>query len=134
MQEVVKVLLWFYERPPYAVLAWYALMSLVTLVLYWRDKRAAVAGMWRTPESTLHLFELLGGWPGALIGQKMLHHKCSKESYQVGFWFVVALNVLGLLYLTYGWLSNDWNLNGPQDWLGSAGEHSESYIEIRPVK
>ena len=134
MQEVARVLDWLYERPPCAVLAWYALMSLVTLALYWRDKRAAVAGMWRTPECTLHLFELLGGWPGALIGQKKLRHKCSKVPYQVEFWIVVMLNVLGLLYLAYGWLTNDWNLDVLRDWVGSASKSSESYIEIRPIE
>ena len=77
---------------------------------------------------------MLGGWPGALIGQKKLHHKCSKVSYQVEFWIVVALNILGLLYLTYGWLTNDWHLNVLRDWVGSASERSESHIEIRPLK
>ena len=134
MQDLAKVLAWFYGHPPCAVLAWYALMSLLTLVLYWRDKRAAVLGMWRTPEGTLHLFELLGGWPGALIGQSKLHHKCSKVSYQVEFWIVVALNILGLLYLTYGWLTNDWHLNVLRDWIWSVSEQGESYIEIRPLE
>lgn len=109
-------------------------MSLLTLVLYWRDKRAAVLGMWRTPEGTLHLFELLGGWPGALIGQKKLYHKCSKVSYQVEFWIVVVLNILGLLYLTYGWLTNDWHLNVLRSWFRNVSEQGESYIEIRPVE
>ena len=117
MHAVEEFLVWLGEHPPCAVLTWYALMSLVTLALYWCDKRAAVSGAWRTSERTLHLFELLGGWPGALVGQRKLHHKSSKASYQVEFWIVVVLNVLGLLYLTYGWLSNDWSLNVPRGWL-----------------
>ena len=134
MHALAKVLAWFYEHPPCAILAWYALMSLLTLVLYWRDKRAAVLGLWRTPEGTLHLLELLGGWPGALMGQKKLRHKCSKVSYQVEFWIVVVLNILGLLYLTYGWLTNDWHLNVLQSWFRNVSEQGESCIEIRPVE
>lgn len=114
---MAKILLWLLDHPPAAVAAWYVVMSLLALVLYWRDKRAAVAGKWRTPESTLHLFELLGGWPGAWIGQKVFRHKCSKMSYQVEFWFMAVLNILGLAYFTYGRLTGDWQLTVPRDWM-----------------
>jgi hypothetical protein len=40
-------------------------VSLITFVAYALDKRAARLGRPRTPESTLHVPELLGGWPGA---------------------------------------------------------------------
>jgi len=46
-------------------LAIYAVASLLTFVLYWRDKHSALKDRWRTPETTLHFFELAGGWPGA---------------------------------------------------------------------
>ena len=45
------------------------------------------------PESTLHLFDLLGGWPGALIAQQQFRHKTVKASFQAGFWMTVVLNV-----------------------------------------
>ena len=41
-------------------------MSLLTVAAYAWDKRQAVRGEWRIPESRLHLLELCGGWPGAL--------------------------------------------------------------------
>ena len=59
---------------------------------------------------------------------------CVKVSYQVEFWIVVVLNILGLLYLTYGWLTNDWRLNVLRDWIWSVSEQGESYIEIRPLE
>ena len=40
-------------------------------------------------EAQLHLLELLGGWPGALLAQRRLRHKCSKRSYQIVFWLIV---------------------------------------------
>jgi uncharacterized membrane protein YsdA (DUF1294 family) len=43
------------------------------------------------PEATLHLAELLGGWPGAFLAQRRLRHKCSKASYQIVFWGIVVL-------------------------------------------
>ena len=37
----------------------------------------------------MHLLEILGGWPGALLAQRRLRHKCCKGSYQVMFWLIV---------------------------------------------
>lgn len=64
----------------------------LTFWLYWHDKRQAETGGWRTPESTLHLVELLSGWPAAFLAQRALRHKISKTSYQVGFWLIVLLH------------------------------------------
>jgi uncharacterized membrane protein YsdA (DUF1294 family) len=50
-------------------------------VAHGRDKRAARLGRRRTPERTLHLLELIGGWPGALLAMTVFHHKTRKASY-----------------------------------------------------
>jgi len=73
-----------------ALLGFFVLISLTTFLLYWRDKRAAEARRWRTPEATLHLLELLGGWPAAFVAQRLFRHKTSKLSYQITFWAIVA--------------------------------------------
>ncbi|HEX5744999.1 MAG TPA: cold shock and DUF1294 domain-containing protein [Archangium sp.] len=67
----------------------YPLVSLATFALYWDDKRSATRGRWRTSEAMLHFFELMGGWPGALIAQQTFRHKTRKVSYQVVFWAIV---------------------------------------------
>lgn len=67
------------------------LMSAITYGLYEHDKQQAASAGWRTPESTLHLAEIFGGWPGALLAQRRLRHKCSKTSYQFVFWSIVTL-------------------------------------------
>lgn len=59
------------------------------------DKSAARHGNWRTPEATLLLLGLAGGWPGALLAQQWLRHKTSKTSFQWKFHLTVVLN-LGL--------------------------------------
>ena len=76
----------------------YAVMSLVTFVAYALDKRAARKGAWRTPESTLHVLELLCGWPGAWLAQRVLRHKSVKTSFRIVFFVMVALNVAGVGY------------------------------------
>lgn len=74
------------------VLGIWLLICAVTWVLYFRDKRKAEAGEWRTPEAMLHLFELAGGWPAAFVAQRKLRHKISKRSYQATFFVIVALH------------------------------------------
>ena len=72
----------------------YVMASLLSFVQYWLDKRSAQNGCQRTPENTLHLVELLGGWPGALIAQHLFRHKTRKRSYQAVFWVIVAAHQL----------------------------------------
>jgi uncharacterized membrane protein YsdA (DUF1294 family) len=71
----------------------YLCMSLVTFALYAADKRRARRGEWRISEATLHLAELLGGWPGALLAQQVLRHKRRKGAYLFVFWLIVAAHV-----------------------------------------
>ncbi|WP_323896249.1 DUF1294 domain-containing protein [Aeromonas veronii] len=68
-------------------------MSLLTVAAYAWDKRQAVRGEWRIPESRLHLLELCGGWPGALVARQWLRHKTLKRSYRLVFWFIVLLHL-----------------------------------------
>lgn len=78
---------------PFIILVLYIALSLLTFLAYALDKSAAKRGAWRTQESTLHLFALAGGWPGALIAQQKLRHKSKKESFRFVFWVTVLLNV-----------------------------------------
>ncbi|TQK69226.1 MULTISPECIES: DUF1294 domain-containing protein [unclassified Nocardioides] len=75
--------------------ATYGVLSLVALVLYRADKRAAQDGEWRTRESTLHLVALLGGWPGALAGRRLFRHKTRKQPFVTVLWLTVVTNVAG---------------------------------------
>jgi uncharacterized membrane protein YsdA (DUF1294 family)/cold shock CspA family protein len=71
------------------VLLGYAAASLISFGQYWHDKARALNGGRRTPENSLHLVELLGGWPGALLAQQAFRHKTRKASYQWLFWTIV---------------------------------------------
>lgn len=91
-----------------AVVAWhiplwvgalYVLASIVCLAVYAKDKAAARAGRYRTPEQTLLLLGLLCGWPGAVLAQQWLRHKSSKRQFQVVFWISVLGNVTAFVYL-----------------------------------
>lgn len=86
-------------RIPYWIPAHYIIISLLTFILYAKDKSAAQKGTWRTPESTLHLLSLAGGWPGALIAQQKLRHKTQKQPFRFIFLLTVILNCLALIWL-----------------------------------
>jgi uncharacterized membrane protein YsdA (DUF1294 family) len=75
------------------IAAIYGIVSLFTIILYGWDKRRAIKGGSRVPERTLHLAELCGGWPGALLAQKMFRHKTQKASFRRVFWAVVCLHI-----------------------------------------
>ncbi len=77
------------------VLIVYAVASVITFFAYGLDKRAARRGRWRTPEATLHLLELLGGFPGAMLAQRIFRHKRGKVRYLIIFWLIVALHAAG---------------------------------------
>ena len=89
-------------RLPLTVIATYAVISIVTYLVYWSDKAAAQHGRWRARESSLLFLGLAGGWPGAVVAQRVLRHKTRKSSFQAAFWGTVVINS-GVL----GWLLTD---------------------------
>lgn len=86
---------------PWTIAGIYVVLSILTFVLYAADKRAAQKGRWRTPENTLLLIGLVGGWPGAAIAQQALRHKTKKLSFRTRFWFTVILNVIVFVLLAW---------------------------------
>ena len=77
-----------------ALVAWMTVASAVAFLAHGRDKRAAIKGRRRTPEARLHLYELLGGWPGALIAQDRLRHLTKNDRFRRFFWLATTFNVL----------------------------------------
>ena len=69
-------------------------INVVTFVAYGADKKAAIRKGRRVPEYQLHALEFLGGWIGALLGQKFFKHKTKKASYQSFFWAMLIMEVL----------------------------------------
>lgn len=84
---------------PHLVGAFYAGVSVLCFIVYALDKSAARAGARRTPESTLLLLGLAGGWPGALLAQQWLRHKSAKASFRARFRVTVVLNLGAFVYL-----------------------------------
>jgi uncharacterized membrane protein YsdA (DUF1294 family) len=78
------------------------ILSLIAFGLYGVDKNAAQQKAWRVSEKNLHFVALLGGWPGALLGQEIFRHKTSKAAFQAEFRVSVALNLVLTTAAEYG--------------------------------
>jgi len=100
---------------PFVVLIAYLVGSCVAYLAYVFDKAASLKGQWRTPETTLHLFSLVGGWPGAMLAQRTLRHKTQKHSFQWTYWATVILNCAAL-----GWLLSPSGMRVVKSFVGVA--------------
>ena len=63
-----------------ALAALYAVASVACFIAYALDKSAARQGRRRTPERTLLLLGLAGGWPGGLAGGERLRPQKPKTN------------------------------------------------------
>lgn len=68
-------------------------INAATVLVYRHDKRAAARrdGSRRWSETTLQLWALAGGWPGALMAQRVMRHKARKWGFLAVFWAIVVL-------------------------------------------
>ncbi|WP_444944936.1 DUF1294 domain-containing protein [Microbulbifer sp. ZKSA006] len=78
---------------PIEMICLIGVLSFISILVYGRDKAAALKGRWRVSENTLHILSLLGGWPGAIFAQALFKHKTSKQPFRTIFWLTVILNV-----------------------------------------
>lgn len=78
-----------------------AVMSVVCFFTYGVDKYKAKQANWRIPEKSLQMLALLGGWPGALLGQNLFRHKNQKRSFRMVFWLMVVLHLIVVAAIGY---------------------------------
>ncbi|ADO50069.1 DUF1294 domain-containing protein [[Enterobacter] lignolyticus] len=84
---------------PHPLVMWFLLTNALTLAVYGADKLAARKTWRRVPESTLLIFGLVGGWPGAILGQQVFRHKTQKQPFRTYFFISVMMNVVVLVGL-----------------------------------
>jgi uncharacterized membrane protein YsdA (DUF1294 family) len=87
-------------RVPLPVLGVVLVASTLSFGLYAADKSAARRAARRVPESTLHLVDLLGGWPGGLVARHAFRHKTRKQPFRTVFWATAAVSTA-----VVGWLA-----------------------------
>lgn len=82
------------------IIIYIVLINLFTFFMMWLDKRKAIKGKWRIPETTLLFLVLLGGGIGGIAGMYIFRHKTQKAKFVIGFPVILICQVL-LIVLLY---------------------------------
>ncbi len=72
--------------------------SALALAAFGWDKRKAGRDGRRIPEKTLYLLAALGGWPGAVMGQRWFRHKTIKPVFRS---ILVAIAILHIVIASF---------------------------------
>lgn len=84
---------------PRSLVVTYMGLSALSFLFYGWDKSAAAGGRSRIPEMTLHTIDLLGGWPGGLVGQQVFRHKTTKQPFKAVFGVTAGVNIVVCAWL-----------------------------------
>ena len=83
------------------ILAYLAIITVVTFLVYGIDKWKAQHKRWRIPESVLLGLAVFGGSVGAWLGMQVWHHKTQHKKFKYGVPAIFAVQVA----LAVWWLS-----------------------------
>ena len=72
----------------YIAIAIYAVLNVISMLMFFSDKRKAVKGKWRTTENALLFSALLGPF-GATLGMHLAHHKTNKPKFKLVYLFLI---------------------------------------------
>ena len=72
----------------YIAIAVYAVLNIISMFMFFSDKRKAVKGKWRTTENALLFSAFLGPF-GATLGMHLAHHKTNKPKFKLVYLFLI---------------------------------------------
>ena len=72
----------------YIAIAVYAVLNVISMLMFFSDKRKAVKGKWRTTENALLTSAFLGPF-GATLGMHLAHHKTNKPKFKLVYVFLI---------------------------------------------
>jgi uncharacterized membrane protein YsdA (DUF1294 family) len=72
---------------------WIFSVSVITFGLFGLDKALSKSDKARIPESVLHLFTLLGGFPGQILGRVVFRHKTNFKRHP-SFTIVLVISII----------------------------------------
>lgn len=93
---IITALSWMTKMPRFLPVC-YVVLSVVSFLMYHHDKQSAYQGRWRTPESSLHLIDVFGGWIGASFAHRLLDHKATKADFRAVFYATIILHIVGVV-------------------------------------
>lgn len=82
-------------------IAYLFLFSIISVLLFFKDKSLAKNNQIRIKERTLLTSSVLGGGFGALIGRILAHHKTDKIYFSIIIYLSVLFEILILVFLIF---------------------------------
>ena len=77
----------------------YAVLNVISMMMFFSDKRKAVKGEWRTTEKALLISAFFGPF-GATIGMHLAHHKTNKAKFKLVYLFlIIHIAVIAVLII-----------------------------------
>ena len=87
------------------ILYYFIVINAAAFLLMLADKFKARRGLWRIPERILLGSAALGGSLGALAGMYLVRHKTQHWRFTVGIPFMLALQAIGIIWLSSSFFS-----------------------------
>ena len=82
-------------------LIYFAVISLISIIVTVYDKKAAISGKRRIRESTLLLLSALGGSLAMYITMKKIRHKTKHKKFMIGIPVIMILQAGAIAYLYF---------------------------------
>ena len=90
------ILSWFTDPAHFALL--FLLFNLLSLFLFWLDKKKAEAHKWRIPEAVLLLASVFGIF-GGIFGMFFFRHKTKKPKFYIGLPLILLAELIITIFL-----------------------------------
>lgn len=87
-------------EPVWMAAAYLLLVNAWEFGLFAWDKSCARKGRWRVSERMLLSVALIGGSPGAMVGQRLLRHKSRKQPFRSQLLIIVALQAAAIVLVS----------------------------------
>jgi uncharacterized membrane protein YsdA (DUF1294 family) len=89
------------DNVKYAIVIYFAVISVIGWCLPAIDKRKAKSGSWRIPEKTLFIVSALGGSVAMLISMKVHHHKTLHKRFMIGIPCIIIIQLIVAAFIVY---------------------------------
>ena len=84
--------------PIYLWVAYFAIISLIAVVVTIADKVKAKAGAWRVKERTLFIISALGGGIAMYVTMQVIRHKTKHLTFMIGIPLIIAAQVAAFIF------------------------------------
>ncbi len=84
------------------LIVYFAVISLVAVIMTIADKAKAKRDAWRIPEATLMLVGLFGGALAMYVAMKTIRHKTKHKKFMIGLPLEIALHAAIACLLIFG--------------------------------